>query len=215
MLYKKIIILSLMSMITVNTAGAAERHKVQFDRAIDGDTLSIKQNGRKKTVRLLLVDTPESKKPNTPVQPYSLEAARFTESLAKTCSLSIEYDTKGRYDKYHRELVYLYCGDQMVNETLVRKGYARVGYVYSQKDHLYELQQAQNYAKQNKLKIWSMKGYVNEDGEGFNSTEEERKKETDIVEKLRDSLYRILEAAIDTFFKELEKAIERAIKNIF
>jgi len=46
-----------------------------FDRAIDGDTISVKVNNRKKTVRLLLVDTPESKKPNTPVQPYAIEAA--------------------------------------------------------------------------------------------------------------------------------------------
>lgn len=181
---------------------------VTFDRAIDGDTLSIKQHGHKKTVRLLLVDTPESKKPGTPVQPYSLEAARYTESLVKTCDLSIEYDSKGRYDRYKRELVYLYCGDKMVNEQLVRKGYARVGYVYQQKDHLYELEEAQRYAKQKKLKIWSMKGYVNEDGEGFNTTQAERDQEVDIVEKIRESLYRIVDALLDSLVKELKKSFD-------
>ncbi|TDM11937.1 thermonuclease family protein [Macrococcus lamae] len=203
--YIKILLLTLAGLLMMTTAAEAKRTPVTFDRAIDGDTLSVKQNGRKKTIRLLLIDTPESKKPNTPVQPYSLEAAKYTESLVNTCDLSIEHDSKGRYDRYKRELVYLYCGDDMVNEQLVRKGYARVGYIYSQKDYLYELQEAERYAKQKKLKIWSLEGYVNEDGEGFNTTKEEREKEVDIVEKIRQALYRIVDSALDTLVKELKK----------
>ncbi|UTH13609.1 thermonuclease family protein [Macrococcus equipercicus] len=202
-LYMKALLLTLTCLLMLTTTAEAKRIPVTFDRAIDGDTLSIKQHGRKKTIRLLLVDTPESKKPNTPVQPYSLEAAKYTESLVSTCPLSIEYDTKGRYDRYKRELVYLYCGDTMVNEQLVRKGYARVGYIYQQKDHLKELEDAQRYAKQHQLNIWSMDGYVNEDGEGFNTTQEDRDKETDFVEQLRQALYRIVDAALDTLIKEL------------
>ncbi|MGK0555105.1 thermonuclease family protein [Macrococcus capreoli] len=181
--------------------------KATFDHAIDGDTLSIKVNNRKKTVRLLLVDTPESKKPNTPVQPYAIEAARYTESLVKTCDMSIQYDTKGKKDRYGRELVYLYCGDTMINEALVRQGYARVGYIYQQKDHLNELLAAQKKAKQQGLKIWSIKGYVNTDGEGFNSTAQQRQDETDIGVQIREALHRILDAAIDGLIK--------GIKNIF
>lgn len=126
---------------------------VSFNHAIDGDTVSVKVNNRTKTVRLLLIDTPESKKPNTPVQPYAIEAARYTESLVKTCDLSIQYDSKGKTDKYGRDLVYLYCGSTMVNEQLVRQGYARVGYIYQQKDHLDRLLQAERIAKSEKLKI--------------------------------------------------------------
>lgn len=206
-IFTKVLLIILAAVVMMGGTADAKRYDVTFDRAIDGDTLSVKQNGRKKTVRLLLVDTPESKKPNTPVQPYSLEAAKYTESLVKTCDLSIEHDSKGRYDRYKRELVYLYCGDDMVNEMLVRKGYARVGYIYQQKDHLYELQEAEHYAKQKKLKIWSLEGYVNEDGEGFNTTTEEREKEVDIVEKIRAALYRIVDAALDTLIKEIEKRL--------
>ncbi|QRN50753.1 thermonuclease family protein [Macrococcoides bohemicum] len=175
-----------------------------FDRAIDGDTISVKVNNRKKTVRLLLVDTPESKKPNTPVQPYAIEAARFTESIVKTCDLKIQYDTKGKKDRYGRDLVYLYCGNTMINELLVQQGYARVGYVYQQKDYLDRLLQAEKKAKQQGLKIWSIKGFVNTDGEGFNSTAEESKAETDIGLQIREALHRILDAAIDGLIKGIK-----------
>ncbi|PKE43444.1 thermonuclease [Macrococcoides caseolyticum] len=177
-----------------------------FDRAIDGDTVSLKINNRKKTVRLLLIDTPESKKPNTPVQPYALEAARYTELLVKTCDLSVQYDTKGKTDRYGRDLVYLYCGNTMINEQLVRQGYARVGYVYQQKDYLNRMLAAERKAKAERLKIWSLKGYVNIDGEGFNSSKEERQQETDIMLKIRESLHRILDAAIDGLIKGIKSA---------
>lgn len=181
--------------------------KAEFDHAIDGDTIAIKVNNSRKTVRLLLVDTPESKKPNTPVQPYAIEAARYTESLVKTCDMSIQYDTKGKKDRYGRDLVYLYCGNTMINESLVKQGYARVGYVYQQKDYLDKMLAAEKKAKQQGLKIWSIKGLVNIDGEGFNSTEQERKDEADIGLQIREMLHRILDAAIDGLIK--------GIKNLF
>lgn len=180
--------------------------KATFDHAIDGDTIAVKVNNRKKTVRLLLVDTPESKKPNTPVQPYAIEAARYTESLVKTYDMSIQYDTKGKKDRYGRDLVYLYCGNTMINEALVRKGYARVGYVYQQKDYLDRMLAAEKKAKQENLKIWSIKGFVNIDGEGFNSTAQERQDETDIGLQLREALHRILDAAIDGLIKGIKEA---------
>ncbi|ULG74005.1 thermonuclease family protein [Macrococcus brunensis] len=202
---KTFIIICLLTLFSVQPVQvqAAEHIPVTLDRVIDGDTLSIKQRGHKKTVRLLLIDTPESKKPNTPVQPYSLEAADYTKSLVSHCDLSIEHDSKGRYDRYKRELVYLYCGDKMVNESLVREGYARVGYIYQQKDHLTELQEAERQAKSKKLKIWSMDGFVNEDGEGFNATEEERQQETDIIEELRQFLYELIDELLDTLLKKI------------
>lgn len=177
---------------------------VSYNHAIDGDTISVKVNNRTKTVRLLLIDTPESKKPNTPVQPYAIEAARYTESFVKTCDLSIQYDSKGKTDKYGRDLVYLYCGNTMVNEQLVRQGYARVGYIYQQKDHLDRLLQAERIAKAEKLKIWSIDGFVNHDGEGFNTTTEAQQKESDIMEMIRESLHRILDAAIDGLIKGIK-----------
>ena len=82
----------------------------------------------------------------------------------------IEYDEGDKTDKYDRHLGYLwyYSKDdsnwQMFNETLISEGYARVGYIYSQKRHLDEFYKAQDYAKSNKLNIWSVDGYVTDKG---------------------------------------------------
>src|SRR5699024_6003792 len=50
---------------------------------------------------------------------------------------------------------------------------ARVGYIYEQQRYLSEFREKEQYAKDNQLGIWSIPGYVNEGGEGFNSEEEE------------------------------------------
>lgn len=86
---------------------------------------------------------------------------------------------------------------------LVREGYARVGYIYQQKDHLTELQEAERQAKSKKLKIWSMDGFVNEDGEGFNATEQERQQETDVIEELRQFLYDLIDELLNMLLKKL------------
>jgi micrococcal nuclease len=53
----------------------------------------------------------------------------------------------------------------MYNYDVVKKGYARVAYIYPpNKDHLSTLQSAQSYAKSHKLGIWSIKGYVTSSG---------------------------------------------------
>ena len=131
------------------------------------------------TLRLLLVDTPESVKKGVDPQPYSIEASNFAKNTLVTGdTVYIEYDEGSKTDKYDRHLGYLwyYSTDtsnwQMFNETLISKGYARVGYIYSQKRHLDELYKAQDYAKSNKLNIWSVDGYVTDKGfdvEAYNS----------------------------------------------
>lgn len=78
--------------------------------------------------------------------------------------------------------------------------------MYQQKDYLNRMPAAERKAKAESLKIWSLKGYVNVDGEGFNSTKEERQQETDIMLKIRESLHRILDAAIDGLIKGIKSA---------
>src|SRR5699024_5470982 len=72
-----------------------------------------------------------------------------------------------------RHLVYLYADDVNVHEVLLKEGLARVGYIYEQQRYLSEFREAEQHAKDNQLGIWSIPGYVNEGGEGFNSEEPE------------------------------------------
>ena len=139
--------------------------KATVERVVDGDTMKLKLDKTKEvvTLRLLLVDTPESVKKGVDPQPYSIEASNFAKNTLKAGdTVYIEYDEGDKTDKYDRHL-----GNsnwQMFNETLISQGYARVGYIYSQKRHLDEFYKAQDYAKSNKLNIWSVDGYVTDRG---------------------------------------------------
>ena len=148
------------------------------ERVVDGDTmkLKLKETGETVTLRLLLVDTPESVKKGVDPQPYSIEASNYSkEKLVSGDTVYIEYDEGNKTDKYNRHLGYLWFYSkedgnwQMFNEKLISEGYARVGYVYSQKRHLDEFYKAQEYAKSNKLNIWSVDGYVTDKGYDVNA----------------------------------------------
>ena len=147
--------------------------KATIERVVDGDTIKLKLSDSNEiiTLRLLLVDTPESVKKGVDPQPYSIEASNYAkETLKQGDTVYIEYDEGDKTDKYDRHLGYLWFYPnnsnelKMFNEELIEKGYARVGYVYSQRKHLDILNKAQEKAKSQELNIWSVPGYVTNKG---------------------------------------------------
>ena len=110
---------------TASTALAANATVVHID---DGDTIDVDIDGVRTRVRLVGIDTPETKKPNTPVQCYGREASAYTASLLPLgTAVRLERDAEPR-DPYDRLLAYVYrAGDGLfVNLELARGGYARV-----------------------------------------------------------------------------------------
>ena len=94
---------------------------------VDGDTIDVRIAGRTERVRLIGIDTPETKKPNTPIQCYGPEAsAHTTEMLPIGTSVRLERDVVGR-DDYGRLLGYVFRLDDglFVNLDLVEHGYAQ------------------------------------------------------------------------------------------
>jgi micrococcal nuclease len=91
-------------------------------RVIDGDTLELSTG---ETVRLIGVDTPETKDPRQPVEAFGKEASAFTTQLVEGKHIHLEFDVQ-RLDQYQRLLAYVYVGDVMLNAELVRQGYAQV-----------------------------------------------------------------------------------------
>jgi endonuclease YncB( thermonuclease family) len=152
---------------------------VTLYRVVDGDTVNVyDEDGNELKLRLLLIDTPETVHPQKTVEPYGKEAsARMTELVNSADQLYIEYDEGEKTDHYDRHLVYLYADDVNVHEVLLEEGLARVGYIYEQKKYLSEFKEAEQRAKDKNLGIWSMPGYVNTGGEGFNSEDEESTEE--------------------------------------
>jgi micrococcal nuclease len=101
------------------------RESVKVERVVDGDTFEITLNGKKEKVRLIGIDTPETKKPNTPVMFYGKEASDYTKQRLEKKTVELEWDVD-RKDQYDRLLAYVWVGDELYNSTLVREGYARI-----------------------------------------------------------------------------------------
>ncbi|AOL98005.1 Micrococcal nuclease [Bacillus subtilis] len=146
---------------------------VTLDRAVDGDTIKVTYNGNVDTVRYLLVDTPETKKPNSCVQPYGEDASKRNKELVNSGKLQLEFDKGDRRDKYGRLLAYVYVDGKSVQETLLKEGLARVAYVYEPNTkYIDQFKKDEQEAKTEKLSIWSKNGYVTD--RGFNGCLKEK-----------------------------------------
>jgi len=142
-----------------------EKVPATVERVIDGDTLKVHIGKKEETVRLLLVDTPESVHPTKPVQPFGPEASAFVKSLLpRGTKVELELDVRER-DKYGRLLAYVWLGKTMVNELLLEKGYARVAYVFEPNTkYVDEFRHIQEKARKKRLNIWSIEDYATDRG---------------------------------------------------
>lgn len=133
---------------------------------IDTSDMSGTGNYVSVTVRYLLTDAPESVHPSRKVQPFSKEAANRNNELVNSGNVRIQFDKGNKVDKFGRLLGYAFVADVMVQEVLLKEGYARIAYVDQNTTHLKILQAAEKTAKAQKLKVWSIPGYVTD--KGFN-----------------------------------------------
>lgn len=93
-------------------------------RVIDGDTFEAAIDGEQKTIRLLNVDTPETKDPKSPVECMGPEATKALEELLPVGSkVRLELD-KEPLDKYGRTLAGVFdSGGKLVNAEIARLGF--------------------------------------------------------------------------------------------
>ncbi len=97
---------------------------VPVTRVVDGDTVEVRLGGRIEDVRLIGIDTPETVKPDTPVQCFGPRASHFTKRLLEARRVRLVFGVERR-DVYGRLLAYAYLGNRFVNSILVRRGLAR------------------------------------------------------------------------------------------
>ncbi|MDN5688158.1 MAG: thermonuclease family protein [Brachybacterium sp.] len=91
-------------------------------RVIDGDTLVAMVAGEETTIRLLNIDTPETKDPNEEVQCLGPEATDFlTERLPEGTEIDLEYDEE-RIDPYGRTLAGVYESEELINAEIAAEG---------------------------------------------------------------------------------------------
>jgi micrococcal nuclease len=110
---------------TTSTSGGSPRSNALVTRVVDGDTVEVDFRQRTLTVRLIGIDTPESVAPGEPVQCFAIEASSYTTDRLEGERVRLQFDLE-RIDPYGRTLAYVWLGDELFNETLVREGYAFV-----------------------------------------------------------------------------------------
>lgn len=98
------------------------RDQATVVRVIDGDTIDVDLAGEETRVRLLNIDTPETKHPDEPVQCLGPEATDFLESLLPVgAEVELEYDIE-REDRYGRTLAGVFRADSLVNAEIAAAG---------------------------------------------------------------------------------------------
>ncbi len=97
----------------------------QVSRFIDGDTIAVSMNGKTEKIRMIGVDTPETHKPNTPVQCYGPAAAAFTKNSLSGKKFRLVSDSLSTdRDRYNRLLRYVILSDGTnFNQRLIEQGY--------------------------------------------------------------------------------------------
>ncbi|MDP9353906.1 MAG: thermonuclease family protein [Chloroflexota bacterium] len=142
-----------------------ERAKVVS--VVDGDTIKVeRESGQVKTVRLLLIDTPETRDPNDPVECYGAEATKRTKTmLPKGRTVYLEKDVSDT-DRYKRLLRYVWFKGAkdgkayLANELLVKEGYAALSTYPPDVARVEQIRDAEREARTEERGLWAACGGI-------------------------------------------------------
>jgi len=127
---------------------------------IDGDTIDVRIGYKRQRIRLLGIDTPETKDPRKPVQCFGREAsARTDELLPPGTIVRLEHDIE-KHDAYNRLLAYVWRASDglFVNLDLIAGGYADILSIAPNTAHADELRAAMIAAKATPVGLWAICG---------------------------------------------------------
>lgn len=127
------------------------------EKVVDGDTIKVKMDGELKTIRLIGLDTPEVVDPRKVVECFGQEASNKAKEILNNKKVRLEIDdSQGDQDNYGRLLRYVYLEDNtFLNKWMIENGY---GHEYTYEIpyiHQSKFQEAENFARENKLGLWS------------------------------------------------------------
>ena len=169
--YKMFILIIVINLFFINNVYAKEIN-VKLKECIDGDTAIFVSNKEKIKARFLAIDTPETKYSKKGEQPYGQDASVYTcNKLKNAKKIKLEYDKNSdEKDKYDRHLVWVWIDNKLLQEDLVKNGYAKVTYLYNDYKYTNKLIDAEKSAKNNNLHIWkSNEEVISNNNEGNNN----------------------------------------------
>ena len=184
-----ILVAGVMLITPVHVNAANNKDEVTLAKCVDGDTARFNINGEVKSTRFIAIDTPESVHPKKKVEPYGKEASNYTcNKLKNAKKIVLEYDENStKTDKYDRIIAWVFVDDELLQEDLVTKGYAKVAYLYGDYKYTTQLKEKEQIAKNKKLRIWSSNTNTND------TTSEETDELVEILKKIAKKLLKKIE----------------------
>lgn len=138
----------------------------------DGDTIKVQlNNGNTEKVRMILIDTPETKHPRLGAQPFGKEASNFTTKELTDKNVTLELDVEER-DQYGRLLAYVWVKNVLFNEKLIEEGLARVAVYPPNTKYVDRFREVQSKAQSKGMNIWSIEDYAQNDGYNTDTSKE-------------------------------------------
>lgn len=134
----------------VGAGGSAE---AAVERVVDGDTIEVDLGGTEEDVRYIGIDTPETVKPDAPVECFGPQASERNHELVDGQRVRLVFDRERR-DDYGRLLAYIYVGDEFINGELVAGGYARTLEIEPNTAHADQLAHLQEQASAAGRGLW-------------------------------------------------------------
>jgi len=124
---------------------------------VDGDTLKVDMDGKRTTIRVIGLDTPETRDPRKPVQCFGREASRQAHALLDGHQVRLSSDpTQDAVDKYGRMLAYVWLPDgRLFQHVMIAEGY---GHEYTYEipyEHHDAFKAAQRSAREQGRGLWS------------------------------------------------------------
>jgi micrococcal nuclease len=126
----------------------------------DGDTIRVVVDGWEEPVRLILIDAPETRDPNNPPECFGQEATSYLSWLLSLGGdLYLETDVSDR-DRFGRLLRYVWLdfgGGEvyLVNEAMVRAGYAAFSTFPPDVKYVEEIRDAGQFSREHGYGLWS------------------------------------------------------------
>jgi micrococcal nuclease len=134
----------------------ARAFTARVDRVVDGDTFIAVRRGVLVRVRLIGVDSPESVRPDYPVECWGHEAsAVLTRLLPVGTKVTAAYQAGGTQDRYGRDLWDVWLPDgRFLQGVLVRRGAAEAYPYRPQVAHASYLESVEAVARARDAGLW-------------------------------------------------------------
>jgi len=134
--------------------------RARITAVVDGDTIKVRTDrGKRYSVRLIGIDTPETRKPGTPIEcggkqaTASLQRLAFSRGVGRRVTLTTD-PTQRTYDRYRRLLAYAKTSTSQLNAKQVSRGWAAV-YVFEKPfSRLAAFERAQSQARAADRGVW-------------------------------------------------------------